>query len=75
MAPKRLGDPAEFASLVAHIIENGRVRVGVRVRGTYSYTHTHTHTHSRSLSHTTPKRAGMINGEVLRIDGSIRMTP
>jgi NAD(P)-dependent dehydrogenase (short-subunit alcohol dehydrogenase family) len=38
--PKRLGDPAEFAALVAHIIENG-----------------------------------MINGEVIRVDGSIRMQP
>mmetsp|Transcript_28498 Transcript_28498/g.66189 ORF Transcript_28498/g.66189 Transcript_28498/m.66189 type:complete len:259 (-) Transcript_28498:195-971(-) len=38
--PKRLGDPAEFGALVAHIIENG-----------------------------------MINGEVIRVDGSIRMQP
>jgi NAD(P)-dependent dehydrogenase (short-subunit alcohol dehydrogenase family) len=38
--PKRLGDPAEFAELVAHIVSNG-----------------------------------MINGETIRIDGSIRMAP
>jgi NAD(P)-dependent dehydrogenase (short-subunit alcohol dehydrogenase family) len=38
--PKRLGDPAEFAGLVAHIIENG-----------------------------------MLNGEVIRLDGAIRMAP
>jgi NAD(P)-dependent dehydrogenase (short-subunit alcohol dehydrogenase family) len=36
--PKRLGSPAEFASLVAHIVENG-----------------------------------MVNGEVVRLDGAIRM--
>jgi NAD(P)-dependent dehydrogenase (short-subunit alcohol dehydrogenase family) len=38
--PKRLGDPAEFAALVAHIIDNG-----------------------------------MLNGEVIRLDGAIRMAP
>ncbi len=38
--PKRLGDPDEFAALVAHIVSNG-----------------------------------MINGEVIRIDGAIRMAP
>ncbi|WP_375476496.1 SDR family NAD(P)-dependent oxidoreductase [uncultured Jatrophihabitans sp.] len=38
--PKRLGDPAEFAALVAHIVANG-----------------------------------MLNGEVIRIDGAIRMAP
>jgi hypothetical protein len=36
--PKRFGQPEEFASLVAHIIENG-----------------------------------MINGEVIRLDGALRM--
>jgi NAD(P)-dependent dehydrogenase (short-subunit alcohol dehydrogenase family) len=38
--PARLGDPAEFASLVGHIIDNG-----------------------------------MLNGEVVRLDGAIRMAP
>jgi NAD(P)-dependent dehydrogenase (short-subunit alcohol dehydrogenase family) len=38
--PARLGDPAEFASLVGHIVDNG-----------------------------------MLNGEVIRLDGAIRMTP
>jgi NAD(P)-dependent dehydrogenase (short-subunit alcohol dehydrogenase family) len=38
--PKRLGDPTEFAALVAHVVSNG-----------------------------------MINGEVIRIDGAIRMAP
>jgi NAD(P)-dependent dehydrogenase (short-subunit alcohol dehydrogenase family) len=38
--PARLGDPAEFAGLVAHIIENP-----------------------------------MLNGETIRLDGAIRMTP
>ena len=38
--PKRLGDPAEFAALVGHIIANG-----------------------------------MLNGEVIRLDGAIRMAP
>ena len=38
--PKRLGDPAEFAALVCHIVANG-----------------------------------MLNGEVIRIDGAIRMAP
>ena len=38
--PKRLGDPDEFAALVAHVVSNG-----------------------------------MINGEVIRIDGGIRMAP
>ena len=38
--PKRLGDPADFASLVAHIVENR-----------------------------------YLNGEVIRIDGAIRMPP
>jgi NAD(P)-dependent dehydrogenase (short-subunit alcohol dehydrogenase family) len=38
--PKRLGDPAEFAELVGHIISNG-----------------------------------MLNGEVIRLDGAIRMAP
>jgi hypothetical protein len=35
-----LGDPAEFASLLGHIVDNG-----------------------------------MLNGEVIRLDGAIRMTP
>jgi NAD(P)-dependent dehydrogenase (short-subunit alcohol dehydrogenase family) len=38
--PKRLGDPAEFAALVGHVVSNG-----------------------------------MINGEIIRIDGAIRMAP
>ncbi|RDI65158.1 3-hydroxyacyl-CoA dehydrogenase [Nocardia pseudobrasiliensis] len=38
--PKRLGDPAEYAALVAHIVENP-----------------------------------MLNGEVIRLDGAIRMGP
>src|SRR5882757_10788307 len=38
--PSRLGDPAEFAALVGHIIDNG-----------------------------------MLNGEVIRLDGAIRMAP
>jgi NAD(P)-dependent dehydrogenase (short-subunit alcohol dehydrogenase family) len=38
--PARLGDPAEFASLVGHVIDNG-----------------------------------MLNGEVIRLDGAIRMAP
>ncbi|WP_037570868.1 3-hydroxyacyl-CoA dehydrogenase [Phaeacidiphilus oryzae] len=38
--PSRLGDPAEFAALAAHIVENG-----------------------------------MLNGEVIRLDGAIRMAP
>jgi NAD(P)-dependent dehydrogenase (short-subunit alcohol dehydrogenase family) len=38
--PARLGDPAEYASLVGHIIDNG-----------------------------------MLNGEVIRLDGAIRMAP
>ncbi len=38
--PKRLGDPAEFAALVCHIVANG-----------------------------------MLNGEVIRLDGAIRMAP
>ena len=38
--PRRLGDPAEFAALVGHIIANG-----------------------------------MLNGEVIRLDGAIRMAP
>ncbi|MGW9030992.1 SDR family NAD(P)-dependent oxidoreductase [Streptomyces sp. NPDC055722] len=38
--PKRLGDPSEFAALVAHIVANG-----------------------------------MLNGEVIRLDGAIRMAP
>ena len=38
--PARLGDPAEFASLVAHVVDNG-----------------------------------MLNGEVIRLDGAIRMAP
>jgi hypothetical protein len=38
--PPRLGRPAEFAALAAHIIENG-----------------------------------MLNGEVIRLDGAIRMQP
>jgi hypothetical protein len=38
--PARLGDPAEFAALVGHIIANP-----------------------------------MLNGEVVRLDGSIRMAP
>ena len=38
--PSRLGDPAEFASLARHIVENP-----------------------------------MLNGEVIRIDGAIRMAP
>ena len=38
--PSRLGDPAEFAALVGHIVDNG-----------------------------------MINGEVIRLDGAIRMAP
>lgn len=38
--PSRLGDPAEFAALVRHIIEND-----------------------------------MLNGEVIRLDGALRMAP
>jgi NAD(P)-dependent dehydrogenase (short-subunit alcohol dehydrogenase family) len=38
--PSRLGDPAEFAALVGHIVDNG-----------------------------------MLNGEVIRLDGAIRMAP
>jgi hypothetical protein len=38
--PSRLGDPAEYAALAKHIIENA-----------------------------------MLNGEVIRIDGSLRMPP
>jgi NAD(P)-dependent dehydrogenase (short-subunit alcohol dehydrogenase family) len=38
--PARLGDPAEFAALVAHVAENG-----------------------------------MLNGEVIRLDGALRMAP
>jgi hypothetical protein len=38
--PRRLGDPSEYAALVAHIVENP-----------------------------------MLNGEVLRLDGSVRMAP
>ena len=38
--PSRLGDPAEFAALVQHVVENG-----------------------------------MLNGEVIRLDGAIRMAP
>lgn len=38
--PKRLGDPAEFAGMVTHIVENG-----------------------------------FLNGEVIRLDGAIRMAP
>ena len=38
--PRRLGEPAEFAALVAHVCENR-----------------------------------MINGEVIRLDGAIRMPP
>jgi hypothetical protein len=38
--PKRLGDPAEFAALVMHIVSNG-----------------------------------YLNGEVIRLDGALRMAP
>ena len=38
--PARLGDPAEYAALVGHILDNG-----------------------------------MLNGEVIRLDGAIRMGP
>jgi NAD(P)-dependent dehydrogenase (short-subunit alcohol dehydrogenase family) len=38
--PSRLGDPAEYAALVGHILDNG-----------------------------------MLNGEVIRLDGAIRMAP
>jgi hypothetical protein len=38
--PSRLGEPAEYAELVGHIIDNG-----------------------------------MLNGEVIRLDGAIRMGP
>jgi NAD(P)-dependent dehydrogenase (short-subunit alcohol dehydrogenase family) len=38
--PSRVGDPAEFAALVAHILANG-----------------------------------MLNGEVIRLDGALRMGP
>jgi NAD(P)-dependent dehydrogenase (short-subunit alcohol dehydrogenase family) len=38
--PSRLGRPAEYASLVAHIVDNG-----------------------------------MLNGEVIRLDGALRMPP
>ena len=38
--PKRLGQPAEFASLAAHIVTNGH-----------------------------------LNGEVIRLDGALRMAP
>ena len=38
--PKRLGDPAEFAALAAHIVSNGH-----------------------------------LNGEVIRLDGALRMAP
>jgi NAD(P)-dependent dehydrogenase (short-subunit alcohol dehydrogenase family) len=38
--PSRLGDPAEYAALAAHVVENG-----------------------------------MLNGEVIRLDGAIRMAP
>lgn len=38
--PKRLGDPAEFAQLAAHIVANGH-----------------------------------LNGEVIRLDGALRLAP